>query len=112
MTLLFLEDLIGEFRDYTAHMVMENKRRLTDSQNRMRKLEKALNRITGKDGRIGLVVQNNIEGQRQEIGGIEENIKFLNDCLECLGSYHYKYDEPPVSNFTNQGGFYVWGGNG
>ena len=87
-------DLIGEFRAYTKAVIQDNGKRVKDAQGRLKKLNKVKERLgSSAENRIVAVLENNMENVRQEIGIIEENIKFMEDCLECLESYHYTFDE-------------------
>lgn len=97
-------DLIGEFKGYTKAVIEDNGNRVKDAQKRLKKLDKVKDRLgSSAENRIGLVLEHNIENVKQEIGVIEENIKFMGDCLECLGSYHYNFDiveQRPVQVFN------------
>lgn len=94
-------DLIGEFRAYNRRMISDNRKKVPEARKRLRKLEKVLERLGGISGQIGVVVNRNIEQIRMEIGSIEDNIKFLQECGECLESYHYKFDEKPTEPETH-----------
>lgn len=93
-------DLIGEFRAYNRRMISDNRKNVPEARKLLRKLEKVLDRL-GDSGQIGVVVNRNIEQVRMEIGSIEDNIKFLKECGECLESCNYRFDEKPAKPETH-----------
>jgi DnaJ-class molecular chaperone len=94
-------DLIGEFKAYTEMIIEDNGKRVKDAEKRLKKLEKVFKRVSAKsENRIGMVLQNNMDNVKLEIGIIEENIKFMGECLLCLENYSYQVDEQPVQTYT------------
>lgn len=86
-------DLIGEFKAYTEMIIEDNGKRVADAEKRLKKLQKVFDRVeSAAENRIGMVLQNNMDNIKLEIGVIEDNIKFMGECLECLKAYSYKTD--------------------
>lgn len=97
-------DLIGEFRAYNSNVITDNLNSCKEAKKRLNKLNKVLKRLGDNSGVIGQVVLGNIDGLKMDIAMIEDNIKFLDDCAECLNSYHYSFDERP----NDMMGGFVW----
>lgn len=64
---------------------------------RKKKLQKVFDRLSSKkENRISHVLIMNIDEMKIQIGLIDDHIKFLNDVIECLGHYNYKFEEPNI----------------
>lgn len=87
-------DLLGQLKQVARDNIKGTKGAMKDADRRMTDMQKVLNRLEAKgENRISAIVQMNIDGIKKEIGTYEDHIKFMGEVLECLGSYHYNFEQ-------------------
>lgn len=88
-------DLVKEFLGQTNIQITNMKKGRKIIERRRKKMGIVLERLG--DGRIKEVVRRNMDGLVIELGSIDENIKFLEECAEVIGHEYYRVDlEPEV----------------
>lgn len=93
-------DLIDLFKQNLDGMLSNGQNLLNKTERNLKKMRSTLDRIVSEeDGAIFEVVNGNIQRLEKEVNLIELDIEFVEDCLEVLNSYHYKFDqrESPMS---------------
>lgn len=86
-------DLLGKLKSFTKAKIDEGDQMVLDLKKGLAKLEKVKERMSG-GAAIAKVIDMNVYEVKRQILEVEDNVQFLKDVLECLGSYHYKFEEP------------------
>ncbi len=86
-------DLVKELSKYIGFVKLENKKSKVDAEKKYLKLQKVNDRLSAKgDNRIGRILEMNIYDLKRQISGIEDYLKFLDECLEVVNHHSYKFD--------------------
>ena len=90
-------DLVKELDKYIKFVARENDKNKHQLLDREAKLTKVRNKLSAKgDNRIGRVMDMNLHDIRRQITGIEDYIKFLEQCKEAVNHHSYEFNpEPP-----------------
>ena len=95
-------DLLELFKKNIHGMLVNGKNEKKKIEDSLVKLEKVLERLTAKNNAMMIqVLNNNILGTKNNIAIYDTDISFLEDCLEVLESYHYKFEAPEPTNVFN-----------
>ena len=99
-------DLIDIFKHNVQSMLDNGIAEKEKVEKNLEKMHKTLERLSAKNNNhIITVIQLNISRLEDTLKKFESDISFVEDCLEVLNSYHYKFEEVPINNnmFTQMG---------
>lgn len=100
-------DLLDKLKNFAKGKIMEGEGMIGKMKAQLKKLEKVNKRMTAKGvNSISKVIEMNIYEIKRQVAEVEDNIKFLGEVLECLGSYHYQFEAPPPQSRQ----YVYWGG--
>lgn len=103
-------DLIDLFKQNLGGMLSNGQNLLNKTERNLKKMRSALERVTAeKDSAILEVMNGNVQRLEKEINLIELDIEFVEDCLEVLNSYHYKFDQRESPMNFHAGGTFSFG---
>jgi len=84
-------DLVKRFGDITNGILAENNKNKRTVERKVEKIKKVYDRLS--EGRIKIVVGNNLEDEKRALELVKENIEFLKKCKEVIASEHYRFEE-------------------
>lgn len=91
-------DIIDIFKQNLNNLLENGESKKRAAEKSLKKINKALERIeSSKDSAIFEVLNGNVDRLQKEINLIEKDIKFVEDCLEVVSSYHYRFEQVPDS---------------
>jgi len=97
-------DLIDIFKLNVQGMLDNGKKEKSKVEKILAKMNKVLERLSSdSNNQIAEVTRLNITRMEDTLKVFESDISFVEDCLEVLNSYHYKFEEAPPNIFA-QGG--------
>lgn len=88
-------DLIDKFKGYVSMVLQQQNEQKKDLISKIDKLKKVLTRLTvknGKNNHISGILEHNITALKETLHRLENDIKFIEDCLEVISHYNYKID--------------------
>lgn len=87
-------DILHILKENLKGLLSNGEQMKDNAEKEINKFNKVLERLSAnEENKISQVIQLNLVRLEQQIGLIDEDIKFVTDCLEVLNSYHYKFDE-------------------
>lgn len=99
-------DLMKKLKDIARQNIAGTKQLRGENEGKKKKLEKVLVRLEAKkENRISFIITANIDNIKLEIGALDEHLDFMKDVMECLDSYHYKFEVPEPKNIQVGGRF-------
>jgi len=96
-------DLMERLKEVARQNISGTKQAKGEIEAKRKKLQKVFGRLEAKkENRISHILTMNIDELKLQIGQMDEHLDFMKDVLECLSSYHYKFEAPDAIQVTGR----------